>query len=470
MQKPRRLARLALAASLLYPSGAAPIGNGAAREVSAVPIHQIMEKVTVDGFALQENQNPQQSPEETGRKPIVLEVGIDSAVSVPLEISYDSMGLAGKMDVSTHTLTDVPTKVVESAEVNKAVVVLAKVRRGIDGKIIMTDMSPTGMDEKAKKLLQQTLVPTVPVLDAAFDIGGMFEMTIGSQQSPGSTFRNHSQSEPRTKGVFVDINIDQGFVDPVDVQATVWHEVAHTIFAKRAISHSIKEFMPGTDSVDKFSTACKAVRDVAGDELETNSSVFVQKLEQVSEKIPKIRPAVDQLIEAVREKTLNGLFPQQGASGEGYAGINTCNFIGGSGILGDISKTLGVNFDFRQEPEGAATQEEKDILREVDMFMKQFVHKDSIYRIITDATYVMDPMAGHPYDNLDEAAASMFMITNQAPDEFVRLLFSVPQEKREVMIRFYETVMGEFTLANPKLVQILQPNIDKIKKAYYSIV
>jgi hypothetical protein len=451
-QKPRKGTSLIVAGSLVLGGGCAALldRDGPQRSERTASPAEIDNKPIIGG-------------ETVERRPLLLELGSVSNISgSALEISYDSVGLAGKMDVTTNKLVGVPTKIVESDEINKEVVMLAKIRRDLDGKVTMTDISPTGMDSKARKWFQETMAPILPLLDAAFDVGGMYEMTIGTQTTPGSIFRNHSQYNARDNSVFADLNLNDGIVDPFDFQATIVHEVTHSIFAKKSISHSIKEHKPHEDTVEKFATACRNLRDIAIDELELNSSIFIEKLENTGEKIPTIKAAVEQLIQAVREKNLNGLFPQQGKGIEEYTGIDTCRFIGGSGILSDISKSMGVNFDFDLSENGTATRDEKDVLREIDAYMKQFVHKDSIYRIITDATYVMDPQAGHPYDNLDEAAASLATITVLAPEKFGDLLFSLPPESMNAIVDFYLSVMQELTSTSPKLEKLLTTQMDKV--------
>lgn len=452
---PRRGTSLLVATSLMLGGAAAYFNRGgSSNESRQAPTGQEV------GRSLNAGSVPQEASsapiQEKERQPIVLEArDVVGDRSAPFAISYESMGLAGKMDAATNTLVDVPTEEIISDETNKEAVLLAKIRRTLDGKIMMTDISPTGMDTKAVALIQQTFAPVLPVFEASFEIGGLFDVTIGTQKSPGTTFRNHSQYDPGKKSMFIDINMNQGYLDIEDTRATAWHEAAHSVFAKKSISHSIKEFKPHPEEVEKYSSSCKAVRDYAIDEFEIQAEGFISEMEKIGEKIPKFKLAADQLIQSVREKNLNGFFPQQESGNGEFMGVNTCNFIGGTGLLMDASKAFGVSFDPEQ-----ATEEEKDALQGVDALMKKFVHKESIYRAITDATYVMDPMAGHPYDNLDEAAASMFAITLIAPEELGNVINSLPPEGKDVIVNFYTGVMEIFTDTSSNLKNILQPGID----------
>jgi hypothetical protein len=266
--------------------------------------------------------------------------------SEPFKVTHDSIGLAGKWDPATKTFVDVPTKSVASDDIHadfrnnqvKKVVELVNVRRDFDRTIRMTDVSPTGMDPEVFRHFQESVAPMIAVYDAAFDEGGVVQYSFITQQSPGDRYWNHSQHDPGTRVIYTDIDLTQGVVYPSEIQSIDWHETAHSIFGRRNISADARESSASNDDIEKFTASCKAVRDIAIEELEENATVFIGKLQSIGEKIPQIKPSIDQLIEVTKEKRLNDLMPNKPYEPETHKIIDTCSVIFGSDILSDISK------------------------------------------------------------------------------------------------------------------------------------
>ena len=66
-----------------------------------------------------------------------------------------------------------------------------------------------------------------------------------------------------------------------------------------------------------------------------------------------------------------------------------------------------------------------------------FLHQESIYKILTEATYNADPLAtgqlGHPQDNWSELVTSTVDVMLGYPEEFGRNVSALPEDQRTLI-------------------------------------
>jgi hypothetical protein len=323
-----------------------------------------------------------------------------------------------------------------------------------DHKVHLVDVSPKGVSEDVLSWMQYRIKPMEPILQAAFDTGTLEQIVVGTEKYPLQPDDDNSLYDGVEKTIFVDIGLSQESVSPEIWDATLMHEVGHAIFAENPIS-SFNQAIAKGKNAKKLQEACAAVRSYAIDDLESNISQYKKFLQKVGRLTPGYKPVIRKLLQDVTHHKLDQYYPKK----KGVATTSetpSCDFLNFSQLLKRAVNKLDVS-------PAPLKLKSKELLAEASYIEREIIRASSIYTAFTDEGFTNDPYAGHPGDNLEESAASMFMSTMLYPEKLGENIAALPKDQGEELFTYYKSVMKEFK-AVKGVNEFLDPKITIVKE------
>lgn len=374
-----------------------------------------------------------------------------------LRVDFDSLGLRGKHTPGVNIFTDVQTEKNGTTKSAVDVVPIIKIRN-TPGGIVLADTSPTGMKGDVRGWFEDIVTPVYPLIEAAFEAGGLDEVVFDIQKFfDPKYYLDESKYNIVLKKTYIDLNPNKD-LNPLEIQATIIHEVGHSLFGTRNLSQlgSSRE-LPPAETFENFHEACSSLRDFAVNDLERESGVFIDKLNALSRLRPDIKGATDYLISAIKKGTLNDLFPGSKDKTKIKDFVPQCTISSGTDLLQLAAVFAGTKYDLE-----GASNEVNDLLLDIEFIPQEFARAHAVYRAFTEETYGLEKGFGHPYDDLDETAGSMLAISMLFPDKFGRGIASLSEDQKKAVLDLYQHVMNEYRQVSPKLAVILSPKIDRV--------
>ncbi len=376
-----------------------------------------------------------------------------------LQLNPDAFGLKDKYYGSGSDLlikSDVPAERLIQDDPSTEVIPLIKIKPGT-GEISFLDVSPTGVAPEVMDWFQNGLKEYQPFIKAALDSGTLKQVIIGTQ-SGGASAASDESMFINNGNLLVDIPFTEGTYKKETLITTVGHEVGHALFANRPISDLSTELADRMTD-ERFRQACQDVRNIAVDQLEkqfTEQEALIKDLMRYDPSSKRI----DQLfLSRVQSGNLNSLYPTKIGEKNAYTETPSCEFSRITALMGRLREKVGA---IRKDTNRESSPEERQTLFDLNDKTNEFAREDSVYKNFTDETYTGERLAGHPEDDLDEAAASLFMLTTHLPNEFGRKISELPEDQAAAITELWETVMEEY--AEVPGVQIaLAPGMSQVK-------
>lgn len=370
-----------------------------------------------------------------------------------MPLKPDEFGLEGqyKGQASEKFFTTEKQEVFHSSDGSERYII-PLIKLGLkDEKVELVDTSPSGVDSTVISWMKANIIELEPYLKAAFEQGTLTEVIIGTEALPGYGNSEYSSID---KKLLLDIDFNEAIISAKDTRYTLAHELGHANFANKPIS-AISEERADAQQEREFNEACASIRTIAIDELEEGFYEVSPMLEQLAEAEPGSEKIIAHIIKAARQGRLKELYPTKAGDINTDTDMPTCEFTSLNRLIGRVKQQL-----YPKSPTTDLTSESRKIYGELSEFIDTFATTISIYSAFTDKTYTLGE-GGHPYSNLDEAAASQFMITVLFPEKFGAQLRALPSEQREAILKQYNMTMEQF-MTNEALRELLSPKVDKV--------
>lgn len=340
--------------------------------------------------------------------------------------------------------------------------VLAEASLDQDG-LVMTDKSPAGMDTEILQWFGERLMSRKDLVEEALQSGSIEKVIIGLQNDymPPKVDNSYGQErarntgyvngfyDPDKKAVVLSISTLATQLDPEFVEQYISHETTHSLFADSSVSYFNK--LPTNPEVRQtFVDACNGLRQQVTEDTAGKMWLVASYMREVARgqgdvgMKARFSALADQLEEGIwlQSQRIEADPPVEGRQDK----VVECAMPRIGQLAKDIADLQGLPqpadnwMDLEQPGAGEKFDDAQTALN--DLFKQQ-----TIYRSITESTYnpIQEDM-GHPFDNLDELAASTVNLLLSYPKEMAANIAVLPQEEQSQLINLMRLVVDQITV------------------------
>ncbi len=329
-----------------------------------------------------------------------------------------------------------------------------------DDRLVLTDTSPDGMkQEDAAWFSARVAALEEPVKEA---LKGNVDSIVFALDERESTDIERDAGyvygylDVKNKQAVFEISPDAGDIDAEFMEQYLTHEVVgHGLFSSAAVSSWSKgEANPEVQR--QFASACANLRGTALEGVKYNLQTLEPTLRQISELAPD--PVLSQRYDVLADSVRNGDWitlqptPETASPDASIEQVlPECSV----SSIGRMAKIRGDMLALGNPQEGAvanAPDEMYGLMDDANVALGNVIGDLSLYRVLKESNYLADSEAmGHPYDGVDELAASTLNIMITYPEDFARNLQLVSQDDRDAVLDVVRLTIDQTAEAHPNL-------------------
>lgn len=320
------------------------------------------------------------------------------------------------------------------------------------------DLSPEGMNDQVAEWFAARVSARALLIEEAINSGAIDRVvfTIGEpaydldrDRSIGYVMGYFDQDNSQ---IVFEISQTAISLNARFIEQYITHEAGHAIFSTTQPSAwNETEMTPAVRS--DFVNACRTLRDISLQKIRYNISLIENATERLANTYsnPVMKQRFEALTESLNDGEISELQFDSGNVGLEEAHLPECSvasIVQMARIVGDINSygdpgdiSLDIGRDEVLYWMGEANAALLDVLRDM-----------STYRLLTESSYPDSPPdMGHPFDNLDELAASTLNIMITYPEEFAQKVRVLPEDEKQAILQVVRLVVDEVRNTHPGL-------------------
>jgi hypothetical protein len=328
------------------------------------------------------------------------------------------------------------------------------VRNPASGRLTIQDTSPQGLPQTTIDWVRQATGDIEPLLNSvlATESADDIQISVVDQVNWSPYFDGRS--------VHLQL-LPSGIFDTRLFEKVAAHESGHAAFGELLISDVTEGELASEFDQKVFAEACSSIRKAAAKTVEENFYKIEPSLDKYLDLNPELKPAVDILKQFVSGGALESLYPLSNDNNIATE-VATCNFSDIVQPIITIQEALALDQDIVE------TKEQGNVLIEFDSIFIDIVKNLSAYGAFSESSYPgIDSQVGHPFDSLDELAASMIDLTMTDPEFLGQKVGALPPEEKNAVLTMHSLIMDRVTNREgmEKLRAYLEPRILAFQQA-----
>lgn len=318
-----------------------------------------------------------------------------------------------------------------------------------DDEMCYTVTSPTkSLNSQSTRALLAAVLDNSSLLAEASKSGKLAEVDFGLIQkdwlggnitdAPGYIERPISPVTYPMIGYPID---PRGKLSAANVRTMLRHETLHALMDTSEFSAGNMDENHG-DTKQRFMEACAGLRHIALEQTKVQiNAVRREMLDLASSELQAGQSDRAKVIMAVANGLMSGNGQGQPTSGNyyasnlGYGNIVECKLLNPWHQALREMERIGVKSD--DEDYISVYGDRSDKITSIMISWDNIVRNHTIYKFLREGTYINDDRSegfGHPYDNWDEAMASILTVALTYPDDLTRNVKGLSEEQQEAIL------------------------------------
>jgi|GEM_PF-3196881 len=329
--------------------------------------------------------------------------------------------------------------------------------------VVFVDQSPTGMSDDLKEWFQESVESHGPIIDTALRSGSLDAIHIGVEKDfdKDQYESDDGDKQALVHGFFEDatntavVNFTPNNPKTLDSATTdqlILHEVIHSLFKNSSISAFNNNAIP-KNTLQDFVSACTNLRTVVANNFNESSYQFAEPVHTLAliDLDPIMKERFGKVALAMAEGTaVNPNYPYVTT---GDNDLDECYFPSLGHIGLQIATEQGLSLQSSENTAQLLSLASAEQYYNIEDKMIEFLKEDTLYKALTESTYLdgeFDRM-GHPYEGIDELAASTLNILVSFPTAYAENIRALDNDEQDAIIDMTRLLIDETVRTNPEL-------------------
>jgi hypothetical protein len=333
--------------------------------------------------------------------------------------------------------------------------------------VVFVDQSPTGISDDVKEWFQDSVETHGQIIETAFRSGSLNALHIGVEKDFDKEQYESDDGDKQAlvHGFFEDasntaaVNFTPNNPKTLDRATTdqfILHEVLHSLFKNSSVSAFNNNAIP-KNTLQDFVSACTTFRSVAAKDFNESSYQFAGPVNTLA--LIDLDPIMQERFEKVAIAMAEGtaVKPEYPYVTTGDNDLNECYFPSLGHIGRQIATEQGLSLQRSSNATPQFSLESGEQYYNIQKNIVEFLTEDTLYKVLTESSYLngeFDRM-GHPYEGIDELAASTLNILLSFPTTYAENIRALDSDEQDAIIDMTRLLIDETVRTNPELRELL---------------